>query len=122
MPCGESCRPFESTDDCDAAAWWPDRAGERLITEPLRWRGEMGGEDELRGGELGAPPEWDTDATSAEARPVVLRFEGGCAAVVVVVELRRHSRRLRPLAVEAMLTESESRTWSGERKCVWDSG
>ena len=121
MACGESCRPFESTDDCEAAAWWPDRAGERLTVEPLRRGGERGGEDELRGDELGIPPEWDTDATSAEARPVVLRFGDGCAALLVV-ELRRHSRRLRPLAVEAMLTESESRTRSGERNCAWDSG
>ena len=116
----DSCRLFESMDDCDAAAWWPDRAGERLTAEPLRRGGEMGGEDELRGGELGVPPERDTDATSAEARPVVLRFGDGCAAELVV-ELRRQSRRLRPLAVEAMLIESESRTWSGERNCVWDS-
>jgi len=36
---------------------------------------------------------------------------------LVVVEPRRHRRRLRPLAVEAMLTESESRTRSGERYC-----
>jgi hypothetical protein len=39
---------------------------------------------------------------------------------VLVVELRRHSRLLRPLAVEEMLTESGSRTRSGERNC--DSG
>ena len=43
------------------------------------------------GASLGVPPEWDMDATSAEARPIVLRgFEDGCAAVLVV-ELRRHS-------------------------------
>jgi hypothetical protein len=67
------------------------------------------------------PPELDTDATSAEARPAVLRLgEGAGLELVVVVELRRHRRRLRPLAVEAMLTESESLTRSGERYC--DSG
>src|ERR1700761_4160353 len=39
---------------------------------------------------------------------------------VLVVELRRHRRRLRPLAVDEMLTASESRTRLGERN--WDSG
>ena len=99
---------FESTDDCEVAAWWPDRAGERLTIEPFRRGGEEGG-DAVR-----LPPEPDTDATSADARPVVLRL-GELELVVVVVELRRHRRRLRPLAVEAMLTESESLTRSGER-------
>ena len=53
---------------------------------------------------------------------MVLRLGEGAALelVVVVVELRRHRRRLRPLAVEAMLTESESLTRSGVR--YWDSG
>lgn len=48
---------------------------------------EMGREDALHGGELGVPPEWDTDTTSAEERPIVLHFEDGCM-VVPVVELR----------------------------------
>lgn len=53
---------------------------------------------------------------------MVLRLGEGAALelFVVVVEFRRHRRRLRPLAVEAMLTESESLTRSGERYC--DSG
>ena len=79
-----------------------------------------------RGGEAGKdvakfPPEPDTDATSADARPVVLRLGEAVAVLgvvelaVVVVELRRQRRRLRPLAVEAILTESESLTRSGER-------
>ena len=76
--------------------------------EPFRRGGEAGG-DAVR-----LPPEPDTDATIADARPVVLRL-GELELVVVVVELRRHRRRLRPLAVEAMLTESESLTRSGER-------
>jgi hypothetical protein len=96
---------FESTDDCEVAAWWPDRAGERLTMEPFRRGGEAGG-DAVR-----LPPEPDTDATSADARPMVLRL----GELELMVELRRHRRRLRPLAVEAMLTESESLTRSGER-------
>lgn len=92
----------------------------------LRRGGETGGGDEpalpWRGGEpLDGVPEPDTDATSADARPMVLGF--GDAWGVLMVELRRHRRRLRPLAVEAMLTESESRTRSGERNCAaGDSG
>ena len=123
---GDSCSAPESTDDCEAAAWWPDSAGERLGADPLRRGGETGGGDEpalpWRGGEpLDGVPELDTDATSAEARPTVLGF--GDAWAVLMVELRRHRRRLRPLAVEAMLTESESRTRSGERNCAaGDSG
>jgi hypothetical protein len=109
----DNCGVFESTDDCEVAAWWPDRAGERLTMEPFRRGGEVGG-DAVRL----PPPEPDTDATSADARPVVLRL-GELELVVVVVELRRQRRRLRPLAVEAMLTESESLTRSGER--YWDS-
>lgn len=68
-------------------------------------------------------PEPDTDATSADARPVALRLGEAAAKlevlelVVVAVELRRHKRRLRPLAVEAMLIESESLTRSGVRYC-----
>jgi hypothetical protein len=103
-----NCGVFESTDDCEVAAWWPDRAGERLTKEPFR-RGGGVGRDAVR-----LPPELDTDATSADARPVVLRLGEG-TALELVVELRRHRRRLRPLAVEAMLTESESLTRSGER-------
>ena len=34
---------------------WPDRAGERLTTEPLQCGGEMGGEDESCRGKLGGP-------------------------------------------------------------------
>jgi hypothetical protein len=107
-----NCGVFESTDDCEVAAWWPDRAGERLTTEPFRRGGEVGGNA------VKLPPELDTDATSADARPVVLRLGEG-TALELVVELRRHRRRLRPLAVEAMLTESESLR-SGVRYC--DSG
>ena len=114
MAGGDSCRPLESTDDCEVAAWWPDSAGERLIVEPLRRGGEDGGED----APPGVPPEWDTDATSAEASATVLRLGEAGAAAVLVVELRRHSRRLRPLAVEVMLIESESRTRSGVRNCA----
>ena len=116
MAGGDSCRPLESTDDCEVAAWWPDSAGERLMMEPLRRGGEDGGED----APPEVPPEWDTDATSAAASATVLRRgEGGAAAaVVLVVELRRQSRRLRPLAVEVMLIESESRTRSGVRNCA----
>jgi hypothetical protein len=82
--------------------------------EPFRRGGEAGG-DAVR-----LPPELDTDATSADARPVVLRLGEDAAMLGVlelVVELRRHRRRLRPLAVEATLTESESLTRSGERYC-----
>ena len=113
---GDNCGVVESTDDCEVATWWPDRAGERLTMDPFRRGGEAGGDA------VWLPPELDTDATSADARPMVLRFGEGAALepVVVVVELRRHRRRLRPLAVEAMLTESESLTRSGERYC--DSG
>jgi len=50
----------------------------------------MGREDGLDGGELGVPPEWDTDTMGAEARPAVLHFEDG-GAVVPVVKLRHHS-------------------------------
>jgi hypothetical protein len=84
--------------------------------EPLRRGGEAGGEETIasrREGELGAAAEFDTDATMADARPMVLRLGDTCA--VLAVELRRQRRRLRPLAVEEMLTESESRTRSGER-------
>jgi hypothetical protein len=117
--CRDSCRPLESTDDCEVAAWWPNSAGERLIVELLRRGGEEGGED----APPGVPPEWDTDATSAEARPMVLRLGETGAADVLMVELRCQSRRLRPLAVEVMLTESESRTRSGVRNCaVSESG
>jgi hypothetical protein len=123
MTGGDNCDAFESTDDREVAAWWPDSAGERLIMEPFRRGGEAGGEA------VKLPPELDTDATSADARPVVLRLgEGadtmveGLEPVVVVVELRRHRRRLRPLAVEVMLTESESRTRSGERYCASGKG
>ena len=80
--------------------------------EPFRRGGEAGGEA------VRLPPELETDATSADARPMVLRLGEGAAMLGVlelVVELRRHRRRLRPLAVEAMLTESESLTRSGER-------
>jgi hypothetical protein len=65
--------------------------------------------------ELDVPPEPDIDDTIAEASPVVLRLGDACG---VLVEPRRHSRRLRPLAVEEMLIESGSRT--GARNC--DSG
>ena len=108
-------RAFESTDDCEVATWWSDRAGERLM-EPFRRGGEAGGDA------VWLPPELDTDATSADARSVILRLGEGPALelAVVVVERRRHRRRLRPLAVDAMLTESESLTRSGERYC--DSG
>jgi hypothetical protein len=108
MAGGANCGAFESTDDCEVATWWPDRAGERLTMEPFRRGGEAGGDA------VWLPPELDTDATSADARPMVLRLGEG-ALFVVVVELRRHRRRLRPLAVEAMLTESESLTRSGVR-------
>lgn len=115
---GDSCGAFESTDDCEAAAWWPDSAGERLTVEPFP------AEPLRRGGDAGGdatrllPPELDTDATRADARPAVLRLGEGGAAELLAVELRRQRRRLRPLAVEAMLTESESRTRSGERYWV----
>ncbi len=114
MPGEDNCGTFESTEDREAAAW-PDRAGERLTVEPFRRGGEAGGDA------VKLPPELDTDATSADARPVVLRLGEGAAAMLgvllLVVELRRHRRRLRPLAVEAMLTESESLTRSGVRYC-----
>lgn len=112
----DNCGVFESIDDREVAMWWPDRAGERLTMDPFRRGGEEGGDA------VWLLPEPDTDATSADARPVVLRLGEGAALelVVVVVELRRHRRRLRPLAVEAMLTESESLTRSGVRYC--DSG
>lgn len=45
----ECCRPFESTDDRKAVAWWPDIAGERLKAELLRRGGKMGGEGVARG-------------------------------------------------------------------------
>jgi hypothetical protein len=105
---------FESTEDCEAAAWWPDKAGERLTMEPFRRGGEEGG-DAVR-----LVPDLDMDATSADARPVEESPLDTVPVLVLVVELRRHRRRLRPLAVEAMLTESESRMRSGERNC--DSG
>jgi hypothetical protein len=106
-------------DDCEAAAWWPDKAGDRLTFELWRRGGEVGGEVvkvpwyEGAAPELDGPPEPDTDATKADASPSVLRLGDSCG--VLIVELRRHSRSLRPLAVEEMLTESESRTRSGER-------
>ena len=103
---------FESRDDREVAALWPDSAGERLTTEPFRRGGEAGGDA------VKPPPELDTDATIADARPMVLRLGEGAAMLGVLelaVELRRHRRRLRPLAVEAMLTESESLTRSGVR-------
>ena len=90
-----------------------------MTVEPFRRGGEEGGEDT----KPEFPPELETDATMAEARPIVLRLGEAGGAVVLVVELRRHNRRLRPLAVELMLTESESRTRSGVRNCaVCDSG
>jgi hypothetical protein len=82
--------------------------------EPFRRGGEEGG-DAVR-----FVLDLDMDATSADARPVEERPLDAVPALVLVVELRRHRRRLRPLAVEVMLTESESRTLSGERNC--DSG
>jgi hypothetical protein len=108
-------------DDCEVATWWPESAGERLTFEFLRRGGDEGGDARPVGlgeGERRAPLELDTEATSADARPVVLRL--GDAWAVLIVELRRQSRRFRPLAVEVMLTESESRTQSGESSC--DSG
>lgn len=94
-------------DDCEAAAWWPDNAGERLTVEPLRRGGEAGGlgSDDLR-----------TDATRTDGRVERCCF----GEEVLVVELRRHRRRLRPLAVDVMLAVSESRIRLGERSC--DSG
>ena len=62
---------------------------------------------------MDGPPEPDTEATIADASPSVLRLGDPCD--VLIIELRRHSRSLRPLAVEEMLTESESRTRTGER-------
>jgi len=112
---------FESIDDCEAATWWPDRAGDRLTFEFWRRGGDMGGDVgpvRLGEGERRPTPELDTEATRADARPVGLRL--GDAWAVLAVELRRQSRRLRPLAVEVILTESESRTRSGESSC--DSG
>ena len=108
MAGGDNCGAFESTDDCEVVAWWPDSAEERLTMEPFRRGGEEGG-DTVR-----LPPELDTDSTSSHARPVVLRLGKGVAQepVVVVVEMRRHRRHLRPLIVEAMHTESESLTRS----------
>jgi hypothetical protein len=41
---------------------------------------------------------------------------------LLVVELRRHRRRLRPLAVDEMLAVSESRIRLGERNCVSGTG
>ena len=92
--------------------------------EPFRCGGEEGGDV------VWWPLELDTDATSADTRAVALRLgdgggrtEGtleplltGMLGLLLVVELRRHRRRLRPLIVEAMLTESESHMLSGERK------
>ncbi len=113
-------------DDCDAAAWWPDSAGERLTAVPLRRGGEAGvdellslrregtgtaaGEEEedCRAPEL----ELVTDATRADASPVDRCCFG---EAVLVVELRRHRRRLRALVVDEMLTASESRMRLGER-------
>ena len=54
-----------------------------------------------------------------EHQAVILRFEDGCAAVLVV-ELRCRSQRLGPLAIEAMLTESESEAIGGERNCAYN--
>lgn len=114
MTGGDNRGAFESTEDCEAAAWWPDKAGERLTMEPFRRGGEEGG-DAVR-----LVLDLDMDATSADARPVEESALDAVPALVLAVELRRHRRRLRPLAVEVMLTESESRPRSGERNC--DSG
>jgi len=59
--------------------------------------GEASGEEAVasrREGELGAAAEFDTDATIADARPVVLCLGDACALLAVDL------RRLRPLAVE----------------------
>ncbi len=103
---------FESTDDCKVAAWWQDKAGECLTMEPFQRDGEAGG-DVVR-----LWPELDTDTTSADVRPMFLRLGEGTAMLGVlelVVELHHHRRRLQPLAVKAMLTESKSLMWLGER-------
>jgi len=76
--------------DCRAFAAW-QRNGWR---EWVSWGG------------IGSPIEWDMDAMGAETTPVVLRFKGGCPALPVV-KLQRHSRHLRALEVEAMLTRCE---------------
>jgi hypothetical protein len=82
MAWGDSCRPFESMDDCEAVAWFEDM---RLTMEPLR----RGGEEcrEL----LGVPPEWNIDTARAEAKLTILDFCDGCVAAVLVFELRRHT-------------------------------
>lgn len=117
-------------DDCDAAAWWPDSAGERMTVVPLRRGGEAGVDELLRlrreGSGTAAAGEGDgrelelelvTEATRADASPV----ERCCfGEAVLVVELRRHRRRLRALVVDEMLAVSESRMRPGERNC--DSG
>lgn len=80
--------------------------------EPLRRDGEAGvvdGSDDLRA--------LVTDPPKTDGRAV----ERCCLGdEVLVVELRRHKRRLRPLAVDDMLAVSESRIRLGERNC--DSG
>jgi len=65
----EICRPFKSTDNCKAAAWWPDRVGGCLTVEPLRRSGERVREDELRGGKLGL---WSSSIISKKGRPLVV--------------------------------------------------
>ena len=87
---------FEFTDDCEVATRWPDSAGDRLTIKPFRRGVEEGGDAVL------LPPELDTYAMSADARPEVLRLGEG-TALELVVELRLHRRRLQPLAVEAKL-------------------
>jgi hypothetical protein len=86
--------------DCEAAAWWPASAGERLTMEPLR----RGGEVVERGqSHLSMKASWgwqwnSTDAMMVDARPMVSRLGDACA--VLAVELRCQRRRLRLLAVE----------------------
>jgi hypothetical protein len=86
-------------DDCDAAAWWPDRAGDSLTVGSLRLGGDAGGDDVIvfwyegaAAPKLDGPPELDADATIADASPAVLRL--GDARAVLVVELRRLRCRL----------------------------
>jgi hypothetical protein len=68
-------------DDCDAAAWWQESAGDRLTVELLRRGGEADGDGEIvlwceeaGGPELEGPPEPDTDATIADTSPAVFRL------------------------------------------------
>jgi hypothetical protein len=85
--------------------------------EPLRRGGEAGVDELLVLRRSEDERALVTDATRTDGSALERCCFGD---ELLVVELRRHRRRLRPLAVDEMLAVSESRIWLGERNC--DSG